>query len=100
MKRKPNNTRARAIYAVAQQCIAALQDSEQTRHLDACLSDGIAQLEAERDQLLVLLRQAQPIVEAHAGASHMLDGFRPRRNRWDELVEAIDAALATKDHHP
>lgn len=90
----------RPLYKVAQQHIAALQDSEQTRHLDACLAEGIAQLEAERDQLRIqvqhmlgLLRQAQPIVEAHAGASHMLDGFRPRRNRWDALAEAIAAAL-------
>lgn len=45
-------------------------------------------------QTLALLRQAAPIVHAHAGASHMLDGFRPKRNKWDELAESIDAALS------
>lgn len=48
----------------------------------------------EHQQALALLRQAAPIVHAHAGASHMLDGFRPKRNKWDELAESIDAALS------
>lgn len=50
-------------------------------------------LQAEHEKLRNLLRHAQPIIKAHAGASHMLDGFRPKRNQWDELVEAIDAAM-------
>ena len=50
-------------------------------------------LQADREKLRNLLRHAQPIIKAHAGASHMLDGFRPKRNQWDELVEAIDAAM-------
>ncbi|WP_285259209.1 hypothetical protein [Halopseudomonas bauzanensis] len=45
------------------------------------------------DHLSAMLRHAYPIIRAHAGASHMLDGFRPKRNQWDELVEAIDAAI-------
>ena len=57
------------------------------------------QAEAERlqawcEKLRNLLRHAQPIIRAHAEASHLLDGFRPRRNQWDDLVERIDAALA------
>ena len=50
-------------------------------------------LQAECEQLRNLLRHAQPIIRAHAGASHMLDGFRPKRNQWDELVDAVDAAI-------
>lgn len=45
------------------------------------------------DHLSAMLRHAQPIIRAHAGASHMLDGFRPKRNQWDELVDAVDAAI-------
>lgn len=52
-----------------------------------------AALQAEREKLRNLLRHAQPVIRAHAEASHMLEGFRPRRNQWDELVEGIDAAL-------
>lgn len=51
-------------------------------------------LQAEREKLRALLLQSAPIVHAHAGASHMLEGFRPRRNKWDALVEQIDAAIA------
>ena len=50
-------------------------------------------LKAECEKLRNLLRHAQPIIRAHAEASHMLEGFRPRRNQWDELVEGVDAAL-------
>lgn len=50
--------------------------------------------QAECEKLRELLLQSAPIVHAHAGASHMLEGFRPRRNKWDALVEQIDAALA------
>lgn len=50
-------------------------------------------LQAECEKLRNLLRHAQPIIRAHAEASHMLEGFRPRRNQWDELAEGIDAAI-------
>lgn len=74
------------------------------KELEQYLSDGIAQLEgeyrkqiealqAECEQLRRLLQRCEPVLIAHAGASHMTDGFRPRRNSWDELVEQIDAAL-------
>lgn len=55
------------------------------------------QLRAEVEELRVLLRKSLPIVEAHAGASHMLEGFRPARNKWDELVDGIRAAMAAKE---
>lgn len=54
--------------------------------------------QAECEKLRSLLRHAQPIIRAHAEASHMLDGFRPKRNQWDELVEAIDAAMEGMKH--
>src|SRR5690554_2950579 len=56
------------------------------------LSDYEA-LQAECEKLRALLSQSAPIVHAHAGASHLLEGFRPKRNQWDDLAEAIDAAL-------
>ena len=58
------------------------------------LREAYKVLANRHQQTLALLRQAAPIVHAHAGASHMLDGFRPKRNKWDELAESVDAALA------
>lgn len=54
-------------------------------------------LRAEVEALRALLGKSLPIVEAHAGASHMLEGFRPTRNKWDELVDGIRAAMAAKE---
>lgn len=54
----------------------------------------LAALQAECEKLRALLLQSAPIIHAHAGASHMLEGFKPKRNKWDALVEQIDAALA------
>ncbi|MAD27102.1 MAG: hypothetical protein CMK75_03605 [Pseudomonadales bacterium] len=47
----------------------------------------IAELEAA-------LSECAPVMRAHAGASHMLEGFKPRRNEWDDLCDRIDEALA------
>lgn len=55
------------------------------------------QLRAEVEMLRALLGKSLPVVEAHAGASHMLDGFRPARNKWDDLVDGIRAAMAAKE---
>lgn len=57
-----------------------------------------AALQAKCEKLRNLLRHAQPIIRAHAEASHMLEGFRPRRNQWDELVEGIDTAMQEAAH--
>jgi len=54
-------------------------------------------LRAETETLRALLGKSLPVVEAHAGASHMLEGFRPIRNKWDELVDEIRAAMAAKE---
>ena len=48
---------------------------------------------AEAGRMVELLRECYPVMTAHAGTSHMLEGFRPRRNKWDELIDRIDAAL-------
>lgn len=56
-------------------------------------AEEIQQLQAEVEALRNLLRHAQPIIKSHAGASHMIEGFRPKRNQWDELAETIDAAI-------
>ena len=45
----------------------------------------------EVEALRTILRQVEPIVSAHAGATHMLDGFKPKRNQSDELAERIQA---------
>src|SRR5690554_5106743 len=55
-------------------------------------------MKAECEKLRNLLRHAQPIIKAHAEASHMLEGFRPRRNQWDELVDGIHAAMQETSH--
>ena len=41
------------------------------------------------DALLPILRKTFPIIRAHAGATHMLEGFNPKRNKWDDLVDEI-----------
>ena len=61
------------------------------------LLDENAKLRAEVEALRALLGKSLPVVEAHAGASHMLDGFRPARNKWDDLVDGIRAAMAAKE---
>ncbi len=61
------------------------------------LLDENAKLRAEAETLRALLSKSLPVVEAHAGASHMLEGFRPIRNKWDELVDGIRAAMSAKE---
>lgn len=51
------------------------------------------ELRDERDNLRRLLRLALPHVEASAGASHLLDGFRPQVRTLDALVEEIRVAV-------
>ena len=48
------------------------------------------------DNLRRLLRLSLPHVEASAGASHLLDGFRRQARPLDALVEEIRAALTTE----
>ena len=59
--------------------------------------EKVSQLRVEVEALRSLLSKSFPIVEAHAGASHMLEGFRPARNKWDDLVDGIRAAMAAKE---
>lgn len=73
------------------------QARELGKHRADALKERIDQLRAEVEALRDLLSKSIPVVEAHAGASHMLEGFRPIRNKWDELVDGIRAALAAKE---
>jgi len=80
--------------------VRAPEDSGNHEKPEAPLTDH-ERLQAETERLQAgceklrnLLRHAQPIIRAHAEASHMLDGFRHRRNQWDDLCDRIDAALA------
>jgi hypothetical protein len=54
----------------------------------------------QRDALLAALRKWMPELRAHTQASHLTDGFRPRRNRYDDdldqAVQAIQQATDTK----
>lgn len=49
-------------------------------------------LHAECEKLRAVLKRYHSIVKAHAGASHMLDGFRPKRNAYDDLVDQVEEA--------
>jgi predicted RNase H-like nuclease len=44
-------------------------------------------------ELLTALRLCLPIIEAEAKASHLMDGFRPRRNKNDDILDAVKKAL-------
>ena len=72
--------------------VVALDDRSQRGEPLIRLSDYEV-LAAECEKLRNLLRQTKPVMQAHAGASHLLEGFRPKRNQWDDLAEAIDAAM-------
>jgi hypothetical protein len=67
------------------------------KHRADVLKDRVDKIQAEVEALRALLSKSLPVVEAHAGASHMLEGFRPIRNKWDELVDGIRAAMAAKE---
>jgi hypothetical protein len=43
--------------------------------------------------LLFALRLCLPIMEAHTGASHLTDGFRPMRNKNDDILDRVKAAI-------
>lgn len=45
------------------------------------------------NHLTALLSRVLPVAQSFAGASHLTEGFRPQHNEWDELAEAIKAAV-------
>jgi len=82
--------------------VTAERDAANSRLHEAAVACATAEqerdrLRAEVERLRGMLGKSLPIVEAHAGASHMLDGFKPTRNKWDELVDGIRAAMAAKE---
>jgi hypothetical protein len=87
-------------YPECPECGAIYDPSEGHDCLDDVPADELLELTKEirdeRDNLRRLLRLAAPHVEASAGASHMLDGFRRKVRPLDKLVEEIWAALTTE----
>ena len=45
------------------------------------------------EELSTALRLCLPIIEAHTEASHLMDGFRPRRNKNDDILDAVKKAI-------
>jgi hypothetical protein len=45
------------------------------------------------EALIPLLKKSFPVMRAHAGASHMLEGFNEKRNKWDDLVDEIKSFI-------
>lgn len=68
-------------------------NEEVRKRIDAVYAQVDA-LHAELARVRNLLGIALPHVEASAGAEHMLDGFRPRRRKIDDDLDAIRAALS------
>lgn len=58
------------------------------------LHETIRELRAENADLLAALRLCLPIVTAHTQASHLTDGFRPRRNENDCLLDRVKGAIS------
>ena len=44
-------------------------------------------------ELIDLLCEWMPVIEAHVEASHLTDGFRRKKNGYDALLEKTKAAL-------
>ena len=88
---------APALSAVTAERDRLREDRDSQQRVCIAEMEKANQLRAEVEALRALLGKSLPVVEAHAGASHMLDGFRPARNKWDELVDGIRAAMAAKE---
>lgn len=62
---------------------------------DTARSNTIHHVSRRLIELRRLLELAEPIVSAHHGAAHMLDGFRKQsRPEIDSLLESIKTELA------
>jgi len=53
-------------------------------------------LQAENERMRELLSLCLPHVEASCEASHLTDGFKPKRNYYDEFLETLKDALKDK----
>jgi len=60
-------------------------------------NEKVTRQETEKATLLAALRLCLPIMEAHTEASHLIDGFRPRRNPNDHILEQIKTAIKEAD---
>ena len=57
------------------------------------LHETIRELRERGAALLSALRLCLPIMEAHTGASHLTDGFRPMRNKNDDILDRVRKAI-------
>jgi len=55
--------------------------------------DTIRELRAQKDNLLTALKLTLPILEAHTAASHLTGGFRPRRNKNDDILDRVKVVI-------
>lgn len=56
-------------------------------------NEKVAKQETVISDLLSALRLCLPIMEAHTGASHLTDGFKPRINKNDRILAKVNAAI-------
>ena len=68
------------------------------RHEAILAHDGIHEAIRERRtqnaDLLAALRLCLPVMEAHTAASHLTDGFRPRENENDRILDRVREAIS------
>jgi len=60
-------------------------------------TEANAALISSAPDLLEALKGCLPSIKADAEASHLLDGFNTKRNRQDEFLEFVEAAIAKAD---
>lgn len=62
---------------------------------DGVANAAISEAAARLTELRQIVNECAPIVRAHHGAEHMLDGFRPRpRPAIDDLLARVEAEVA------
>lgn len=57
------------------------------------LQEVIDMIGDKEDDLLAALLLCLPIMEAHTEASHLTDGFKPRRNQNDDVLDKVKKAI-------
>jgi hypothetical protein len=68
------------------------------KYIDALISEGgiheeIEDLRDHNAALLATLRLCLPVMAAHTRASHLTDGFRPKRNENDRILARVKRAI-------
>jgi len=57
------------------------------------LMEIIKGLRKQNAALLAALKMCLPVMEVEAKASHLTDGFRPMRNKNDDILDRVKAAI-------